>query len=213
MHTRSRPRADEPDATEDGGIVEREVETVRTREHVAGAAVDVALPDSRAALSERRVGYFELLPERLRAVGLVARTAIVGLLGIRFLLLASGADTNSTFGGLIEDVSWFFARPFANVFSNRSLGSAVIEASTLVAMIVYFLLFALLGTLVAALAPRLSRVPGRRRVTTFRASTAVPESSPLLDGGERHRPSRPIAATDDVPRHRRLLRLARARKS
>jgi hypothetical protein len=48
-----------------------------------------------------------------------------------------------------------FARPFANVFSNRSWDQGVVEVSTLVAMGFYLLLFALIGMLVTALAPRL----------------------------------------------------------
>jgi hypothetical protein len=51
-------------------------------------------------------------------------------------------------------VSWLFVRPFANVFSNRSWDQGVVEVSTLVAMVFYLLLFALIGMLVTALAPR-----------------------------------------------------------
>jgi hypothetical protein len=105
--------------------------------------------------SERSGGYFETLPERLGAVMLVVLTAIEGLLGMRFLLHAFGANTSSGFVGFIDDVSWPFARPFANVFSNRSWDQGVVEVSTLVAMGFYLLLFALIGMLVTALAPRL----------------------------------------------------------
>jgi hypothetical protein len=105
--------------------------------------------------SERSGGYFETLPERLGAVMLVVLTAIEGLLGMRFLLHAFGANTSSGFVGFIYDVSWPFARPFANVFSNRSWDQGVVEVSTLVAMGFYLLLFALIGMLVTALAPRL----------------------------------------------------------
>lgn len=203
---------DETDAIENGGIVEREVETVRTREHVEGAAID-AVPASEAVVSERNVGYFETLPERLNAVGFVIRAAILGLLGIRFLLRASGANTTSDFAGFIEGVSWLFARPFANVFSNRSLGPGIIEPSTLVAMAVYFLIFALLGKLVTALAPRLSGAAGRRAVMTLWASTPLSTPVPPSPALDRRRRPRFVAATDDVRRHRRLLRLARARKS
>lgn len=198
----------EPDSAGEDGIVETEVETVRTRQHVAGAAVE-AIPASQAAVSERNVGYLETLPERLSAVGLVLRAAIEALLGIRFLLRASSANTGSSFVGFIENVSWAFARPFAGVFSNLSLGPGVIEISTLVAMAVYFLIFALLGMLVTALAPRLRGVRTRRGATRLWASTPAPRPA----GDERHRRPRLVAATDDMRKHRRLLRLARARKS
>jgi YGGT family len=149
------PPPDEPAAVGEGGVVEKEVETVRTRQTVAGAPVD-AVPASRTGASERSGGYFETLPERLGAFGLVLLTALEGLLAIRFLLRAFGANPSSGFVGFINDVSWPFARPFANIFSNRTWDQGVVEVSTLVAMGVYFLIFAILGMLVTALAPRLS---------------------------------------------------------
>jgi hypothetical protein len=207
MQTRTRP-ADEPDVIGDSGIIEREVEIVRTRQHVAGAAVD-AIPASETVVSERSVGYFET--QRLSAVGLVARWAIEALLGIRFLLHASGANTSSAFVGFVDDVSWPFAGPFANVFSNRSLGSGGIEVSTLVAMGVYLLIFRLLGMLVTALAPRLSGA--RRSVTAPWSSTPLSATTPPPADDERHRRPRLVAATGVTRRHRRLLRRARAREA
>ncbi len=147
-------RPDDPAAVGDGRIVEREVETVRTRERAAGAPVD-AIPAPGAVTGDRRGNYFETLPERMSALALVVLTAIEGLLGMRFLLHAFGANPNSGFVGFIDDVSWLFVRPFANVFSNRSWDQGVVEVSTLVAMVFYLLLFALIGMLVTALAPRL----------------------------------------------------------
>jgi hypothetical protein len=164
MQTRT-TRPNEPIG--DGRIVEREVETVRTRQGVAGAPVAGAPVDAvrapRAVTSERSGGYFETLPERLGAVALVVLTALEGLLGMRFLLHAFGANTSSGFVGFIDDVSWPFARPFANVFSNRSWDQGVVEVSTLVAMGFYLLLFALIGMLVTALAPRLRGGTGGAR--------------------------------------------------
>jgi hypothetical protein len=147
-------RPDDPAAVGDGRIVEREVETVRTRERAPGAPAD-PITAPRAVAGERSGGYFETLPERMSAVALVVLTLIEGLLGMRFLLHAFGANPNSGFVGFIDDVSWLFARPFANVFSNRSWDQGVVEVSTLVAMVFYLLLFALIGMLVTALAPRL----------------------------------------------------------
>jgi hypothetical protein len=144
-------RPDEPGAVADSSVVE----TVRTRQSVAGAAGD-ALSTPGAIAGQRSAGYFETLPERLGAVGLVLLTALEGLLGIRFLLRAFGANASSGFVGFIDDVSWPFVRPFANVFSNRSWNEGTVEVSALVAMGVYFLAFALLGMLVTALAPRLT---------------------------------------------------------
>ena len=144
-----------PSTRDEPGVVETEVETVRTRQSVASAPGD-ALPTPRTVAGARSGRYFETLPERLGAVGLAVLTALEGLLGIRFLLLAFGANPNSGFVGFIKDVSWPFVRPFANVFNNRTWDDGVVEVSTLVAMGFYFLIFAFIGMLVTALAPRLS---------------------------------------------------------
>ncbi len=154
MQTRT-TSTDKPDATADGRVVETQVETVRTTQSAAGVPVD-GMPASQLAASRRVGGYFETLPERLGAVGLVILTAIEGLLGMRFLLHAFGANPNSGFVEFIDDVSWAFARPFADVFSNRSWSEGIIEVSTLVAMGFYLVLFAIIGMLVTALAPRLT---------------------------------------------------------
>jgi hypothetical protein len=211
MHTRTRTPS-EPDAPENGGIVETEVETVRTRQHVAGVVVD-AIPASEAVSVERSVGYLETLPERLSAVGLVLRLSIEALLGIRFLLHASGASTSSAFVGFVDDVSWAFAGPFASAFSSRSLGSGDIEVSTLVAMGVYFLVFTLLGMLVTALTPRLRRVTERRDVAELLPSTQFSATTPPPPDDALHRWPRLVAATGDPRRHRRLFRRTRARES
>ena len=155
METTTTTRPDEPGTTGDKKVVETEVETVRTRQRVAGTPVD-AIAETPAMTHERTGGYFETLPERLRAVMVVLLIALEGLLSIRFLLFAFGANTTSGFVGFIDDVSWPFVRPFANAFSNRSWDQGIIEVSTLVAMAVYLLVFVLVAMLITALAPRLS---------------------------------------------------------
>jgi len=145
----------QPGATGNTGVVDREVETVPARQGVEGTPVDAASPP-RPVAGERSGRYLETLPERLRAVAMVLLVALEALLGIRFLLIAYGANTASGFVGFIDDVSWPFVRPFANAFSNRTWDQGIIEISTLVAMGVYLLIFALIAMLVTALAPRLS---------------------------------------------------------
>jgi|CXWL01.1.fsa_nt_gi hypothetical protein len=154
MKTKTTPSND-PGAIGDDRVVEREVETTRTRESVAGAPGD-AMPAPRAVAGGRSGGYFQTLPERLLGVTFAVLTALEVVLGVRFLLRAFGANPSSGFVGFIDDVSWPFVRPFANVFSNRSWDQGIVEVSTLLAMGVYFLAFALIGMLVTALAPRLS---------------------------------------------------------
>ncbi len=160
MQTRT-IRPDQPVVTPDNAVVDREVvaETVRTRERVAGApaagAPIDATPAPRTFAGQRSGGYFETLPERLSAVALVVLTALEGLLATRFLLTAFNANAGSGFVGFIHNVSWPFVRPFSNIFTNRSWNQGVVEISTLVAMGVYLLVFALIAMLVTAVAPRI----------------------------------------------------------
>ncbi len=211
MQTRTRP-SDEIDGVGDGGVVETEVETVRTRQHLVGAAVD-AQPASDAVVGERSVGYFETLPERLSAVGLVVRATIEALLGIRFLLHASGANTSSTFASFVDHVSWPLAGPFANVFSDRGWGPGNFEVSTLVAMLIYLLVFKLVGMMVSALAPRLSGVEAPRGVTAFRSLMPLAATTSPAADDERRRHPRPVPAMGGTRTRRRLLRRARAREA
>ena len=157
------------------------------------------MPASQAVSSRRVGGYFETLPERLGAVGLVILTAIEGLLGMRFLLHAFGANPNSGFVEFIDDVSWAFARPFADVFSNRSWSEGIIEVSTLVAMGFYLVLFAIIGMLVTALAPRLT---GQR--------TARPEQAPGSHSSRTERDSTMDAIKMIKDDHHRMKELLRA---
>lgn len=154
MQARTTP-PDEPVAVGDAAVVDREVETVRTRERVAGPG-PAGAPVAGALPVERSGRYFETLPERMRAVAVVMLTALEGLLGIRFLLLAFGANPSSGFFKFIDNTSWPFVAPFANVLNDRTWDQGVVEISTLVGMSFYLLVFALIGMLVTALAPRLN---------------------------------------------------------
>ena len=203
MRTRT-TLSDEPEAIADSGIVEREVETVRTREHVTAPTLD-GVPASVADIDEQSLSYVETLPRRLSDLGFVLRASILCLLGIRFLLRASGANLGSGFGGFVEGLSWIFAWPFAGLFPDASAGPGVIEFSTLVAIPVYLLVFALLRRLYRAFAPRFSDGAGRRAVMTLWSSNR-PLSPPAPDV---------VASPDDTPgthrvhTARRRYRLAR----
>jgi hypothetical protein len=142
-------------------VVETGVEAERPGQRIRDAAVDPTSAPSVAG--ERRDDDFETLPERLGALGLVLLTALEGLLAVRFLLVAFGDNTSGGFVGSIDNMSWPFVRPLADVFSNRYWNQGIVEISTLVAMGSYLLVFALLGMLVTALAPRLIGHLGRGR--------------------------------------------------
>lgn len=87
-------------------------EHVRTNETVSGAVL------------AQRVIYF---------IG----TALLLLLGLRFLLLLFGASRGSGFVDFIYSVSGPFAAPFNGIFSEPTYGTARFDTSTLVAIVVY----------------------------------------------------------------------------
>jgi hypothetical protein len=75
------------------------------------------------------------------------------LLGLRFFLQLVGANKENIFASVIYDFSHPFLLPFADLFTNPSLGEAgnVLEFSTILAMIVYGLLSILANRLVEML--------------------------------------------------------------
>jgi hypothetical protein len=160
----------------------------------------------------RRAAYLDNLPERLSALGFVVRAAIIGLLAVRFLLLASNANSSSAFAGFVENVSWAFAWPFANIFGDVSIGSGVIELSTLVAIAVYFLLFKLLRRLAVALGPHWSRRRAALAVWSTEPAAVVEAVMPAPTDEVSETPRR-FTGKRAKRRERRLFRLVRAPKS
>lgn len=71
------------------------------------------------------------------------------LLGLRFLLALLGANPNNGFANFIYTTSHPFASPFFSLFSyDQRLGRSRFELGTLVAIIVYALVTAILARLV-----------------------------------------------------------------
>ena len=62
------------------------------------------------------------------------------LLAFRFTLKILGADPNSGFAFLIYSVSDLFALPFSGILRTAVINSSIIEWSTIVAMLVYFVI-------------------------------------------------------------------------
>jgi len=104
---------------------------------------------------------------RVNSVLFALLVALETLLGLRFALLAFGANLSNGFVDFIMDVSWPFVRPFDGAFANRTWDEGVIEVNTLLAMGVWLLAFAIVMMLVSALLPRwtesYSERPVRRR--------------------------------------------------
>lgn len=66
--------------------------------------------------------------------------AIEALLAIRFILKLLGANPAAGFTSFIYDVSYVFVAPFLNVFQVTQAQSSVLEWTTLLAMVVYYLI-------------------------------------------------------------------------
>lgn len=78
---------------------------------------------------------------------------VEGLLGLRFVLVAFGANPQSGFVDFIMNVTGPLVQPFENAFSDRTWDQGVIEVNTALAMLAYFLAGVLVMLLVRALTP------------------------------------------------------------
>ena len=67
-------------------------------------------------------------------------TVIEVLLAFRFLLKMMGANPNAGFSSFIYGITYLFAQPFLAVFSKTYVAGSVIEWTTLLAMLVYWIL-------------------------------------------------------------------------
>lgn len=75
--------------------------------------------------------------------------ALEVLLAVRLLLHLIGANTNNGFANLIEGLSAPFVSVFASLIQNPQLGAnAVLEVTTLIAMVAYAILAWLIGRVV-----------------------------------------------------------------
>lgn len=98
-------------------------------------------------------------------VGLLLLT-VEGVLGLRFVLVAFGANENAGFVDFILTITGPLIEPFENAFANRDWDQGVIEVNTLLAMFAYLLAGILVMLLVNALVPRMREDRGevvRRR--------------------------------------------------
>ena len=77
-----------------------------------------------------------------------------GLLALRFLLALFAANPYNPFARLIYTLTYPFVAPFMTLFPTPTAGSAVFEGYTLIAMLVYFLLWWAVVKLVGVLTNR-----------------------------------------------------------
>jgi hypothetical protein len=154
-------------ADDSGHVEEREV-VKRTGYDEAPVRNDAVYDDAVTTERHYSASYFDSLPARVNAVLFAFLLGLESLLTLRFVLAAFGANPNNSFVDFIRDVSWPFVRPFDGAFSNRTWDEGVIEVSTLLAMGIWFLAFALVMLLVNAVLPRIEEdgaTVHRRRVT------------------------------------------------
>jgi hypothetical protein len=106
---------------------------------------------------------YESLPGRVNALCGALLLALESLLALRFTLIAFGANRASGFVDFILDVSWPFVRPFRGAFADRTWDEGLIEVSTLLAMGVWLLAFALIMIVLNAALPNVATSEHRLR--------------------------------------------------
>jgi hypothetical protein len=90
---------------------------------------------------------------RVNSALLAALLALEVLLGVRFALMAFGANMSNRFVDFMMDVSWPFVWAFDGAFRNRTWDEGIIEVDTLLAMGVWLVMFAIAMMLVSSLLP------------------------------------------------------------
>jgi hypothetical protein len=81
-------------------------------------------------------------------VVLLAGGLLEGLIGLRILFKLIGASTAASFTGLLYSITDVFLIPFAELTGTPSSGNLVLEVSSLIAMLVYALMFWVIERLV-----------------------------------------------------------------
>jgi uncharacterized membrane protein len=116
----------------DEKAVDRRAETVVTQQPGYAATEQV----TRDVAQERRLWSFQLNRIIYTVLGILEI-----LLGLRFVLKLLAADAAAGFAGFIYGITGLFVAPFDALFGTPTAGGAILETNTLVAMLVYALLF------------------------------------------------------------------------
>jgi uncharacterized membrane protein len=112
--------------------VDRREETVVTQQ--PGYATTERV--TRDVAAENRLRLFQVNRIIWSVLGLVEV-----LLGLRFLLKLMGANPDSGFGTFMYGITGLFVMPFTGLTPSWVYGAAILEVTTLVAMLVYALFF------------------------------------------------------------------------
>jgi hypothetical protein len=90
-------------------------------------------------------------------------TVLEGLIGLRVVLKFIDANSKNAFASFIYNITALFVAPFAGLVGNPAVGGNVLEITSLVALVVYILLAAILIRLVWLVFYH----PSARTVTTY----------------------------------------------
>jgi YggT family protein len=143
--------------------VDRRAETVVTQQAGYAATEQV----TRDVAAERRLTSFQINRFMWTLLGILEI-----LLGIRFMLKLIAANPDSGFTIFIYGITAVFIAPFNALLGTPSVGSSIIEVTTLIAMAVYALLIWVLVRLIQIVVDR----PVARTVT--RSTREQPSRQP-----------------------------------
>jgi YggT family protein len=147
--------------------VDRRAETVTTQQPGYTATEQV----THDVAAERRQGLFQVIRIIYTILGILEI-----LLGIRFVLSLIAANLNSGFGTFIYGITGVFVAPFNGLIGTPVSGGMTFEVTTLIAMVVYALLFWVIVRVIQIAADR----PSARTVTR-----STREQTPGGPGNER----------------------------
>jgi hypothetical protein len=133
-----------------------DVVVVRKERITDAAAVGETYEEAEALDRVGTTSIYDSLPGRVNGILIALLLALEGLLALRFTLVAFGANPASGFVDFVMDVSHPFVHPFENAFANRTWDEGIIEVSTLLAMGVWLLVFALIAIVLNAIMPNVS---------------------------------------------------------
>ena len=140
-------------------VIETPPETTREVREVREPAPRTTEVRSTTTVPRQEVDHAEMLtydPYEGRRLAAFRLTQLIywvfalieGLIAIRLILKALGANPSAGFSQFIYSITAALVAPFINLFSNPSYGNSVLELSSVVALIVYALVAWLLGKLV-----------------------------------------------------------------
>ena len=144
------PNARTVEVREDPMIVEQPARRVVRRRWWRRYAPEPAVTEVYAAPT---YSYDPALAQFLRVMWF-ALGLLMSLLALRFLLALFGANPVNPFAALIYGITGVFVAPFRTLFPVPAIGGSVFEGYTLIAMLVYFLVWWAIVKLVGVVANR-----------------------------------------------------------